>query len=298
MELRDIEIFLTLADELHFGRTAERLRLTPARVTQAVKKQERQIGALLFERSSRRVRLTPVGEQLRKDLWPLYAGLKESMQRAKMAAQGKTARLRIGLIPANVHDLRPYWAAFRTHHPYCELQLGYIPYVDPFRALRRGEIDILVTWLPVEEPDLTVGPLLFQDRRLLAVAADHELAGRSSISVEAVAHFQHSGHPTSLPDYWVDSFVPFHTPGGHLLERGPSATNNDEVFLLVSTGQIVNLMAAHMPRYFSRPDIAWVPVTDMPPLTFAPVWRPETENDLIRAFARVVTDLGPLPPHL
>ncbi|MEU4537290.1 LysR family transcriptional regulator [Streptosporangium sp. NPDC023825] len=56
MELRDIEIFLTLAEELHFGRTAVRLCLSPARVTQAIQKQERQVGAPLFERTNRMVR--------------------------------------------------------------------------------------------------------------------------------------------------------------------------------------------------------------------------------------------------
>ncbi|GAA3164734.1 LysR family transcriptional regulator [Nonomuraea salmonea] len=74
MELRDIEIFLTLAEELHFGRTAERLHVTPARVSQAVKKQERRIGAALFERSSRAVALTPIGRQLFADLAPAYRG--------------------------------------------------------------------------------------------------------------------------------------------------------------------------------------------------------------------------------
>jgi DNA-binding transcriptional LysR family regulator len=59
MELRDIEIFLALAEELHFGRTAERLHVSQARVSQAIKKQERRIGGTLFERSSRQVRLTP-----------------------------------------------------------------------------------------------------------------------------------------------------------------------------------------------------------------------------------------------
>ncbi|MFD0526058.1 LysR family transcriptional regulator [Kitasatospora arboriphila] len=61
MEFRDIEIFLVLAEELHFGRAAERLRVSQARVSQALKKQERRIGAVLFERTSRTVRLTDVG---------------------------------------------------------------------------------------------------------------------------------------------------------------------------------------------------------------------------------------------
>jgi DNA-binding transcriptional LysR family regulator len=214
-----------------------------------------------------------------------------------MAAQGKTARLRIGMIPVNTHDLRPYWATFRTHHPHCELQLRHASFVDPFGALRRGEVDILVSWLPVEEPDLTVGPTLFTDPRLLAVAADHELAGRSSVSVEDIAYFRHSG-ARPVPGYWEDNFVPFQTPRGYAIERGPLVTNMDELLSFVSTGETVNVLPAHSARYWFRPDITWLAITDMRPLTFGLVWRTEMENDLIRAFARVVADLGTLATRL
>jgi hypothetical protein len=72
VELRDIEIFLVLAEELHFGRTAERLHVSRARVSQAIKKQERRIGAPLFDRTSRTVTLTPIGQRLRDDLQQAY----------------------------------------------------------------------------------------------------------------------------------------------------------------------------------------------------------------------------------
>lgn len=84
VELRDIEIFLVLAEELHFGRTAQRLHISQARVSQAIKKQERRIGAELFARTSRTVRLTEVGRQFRDDLQPVYAGLHESLERARL----------------------------------------------------------------------------------------------------------------------------------------------------------------------------------------------------------------------
>ncbi|MEV0351714.1 LysR substrate-binding domain-containing protein [Nonomuraea sp. NPDC050680] len=106
--------------------------------------------------------------------------------------------------------------------------LRHASFVDPFAGLRSGEIDILVTWLPVEEPDLSVGPILFKDRRVLAVAADHELAPRASASVEDIAFHQHSG-ARRTPDYWEDSFIPFHTPRGRTIERGPLVTNMDEL---------------------------------------------------------------------
>lgn len=127
MELRDIEIFLTLAEELHFSRTADRLHVTPARVTQAIKKQERQIGAPLFDRSNRAVRLTPLGRQLRDDLWPMYTGLHVGMRRAELAAQGLTAVLRVGMIPYNAHDLRRHWETFRSEHPSGNCRSGTHP---------------------------------------------------------------------------------------------------------------------------------------------------------------------------
>ncbi|MEV0824328.1 hypothetical protein [Nonomuraea rubra] len=71
--------------------------------------------------------------------------------------------------------------------------------------------------------------------------------------------------------------------------------NAEEILTLTSTGQIVNLFPAHMTRYWNRPDIAYLPVRDLDALRYAMVWRTETENDLIRAFALVAADLGPLP---
>ncbi|AOR33365.1 LysR family transcriptional regulator [Streptomyces fodineus] len=293
MELRDIEIFLTLAEELHFARTAARLHVTPARVSQAIKKQERRIGAPLFDRSNRTVRLTPIGQQLRDDLWPMYTGLQEGMRRAKLAAQGVTAVLRVGLIPLNAHDLRHYWDTFRRNHPQCKLQIRNVPYVDPFAGLRRGDIDVLVAWLPVEEPDLAVGPVLFTEPRVLGVAVDHELTRHATASVEMLADFLHCDTP-SRPDYWADSYLPPHTPAGRRIERGHLARSAEEVLSLVTAGEAVNLLPHHVSRYWIRPDITYLPVQDMDRLASGLVWSAEAENDMIRALAQTVQELGPL----
>jgi DNA-binding transcriptional LysR family regulator len=91
VELRDIEIFLTLAEELHFGRAAERLHVSQARISQAVNQQERRLGGARFDRSNRRqIRLTPLGRQLRDDLQPIYAGLHDSLERARLEPKAST----------------------------------------------------------------------------------------------------------------------------------------------------------------------------------------------------------------
>jgi DNA-binding transcriptional LysR family regulator len=284
VELRDIEIFLALAEELHFGRTAQRLHVTQARVSQAIKQQERRIGGLLFDRSTRRtVHLTPLGTQLRDDLRPVYADLLDSVERARRAARGIAGTLRLG----------PFWETFRSQYPHWALQIRRASFVDPFAALRTGDLDALVAWLPVEEPDLTVGPILFSDPRILAVSADHELAGRSSVSVEMLADFR-NGIAPRVPGYWEDAYLPLQTPRGRTIERGPLVATPDELIHLVATGDIVQLFPIHVIDYWAMPDVRWLPVTDLPRLPYALVWRTEVETDAIRALASVLRGLGPL----
>ncbi len=79
MERYEIETFLTLAEELHFARSAARLHVTPGRVSQTIKTLERRVGGALFERDSRRVALTSVGRRLRDDRQPTYRQIQQAV---------------------------------------------------------------------------------------------------------------------------------------------------------------------------------------------------------------------------
>ncbi|MEU4360151.1 LysR family transcriptional regulator [Streptomyces virginiae] len=293
MELRDIEIFLTLAEELHFARAAARLQVSQARVSQAIAQQERRLGGMLFDRANRRqVRLTPLGRQLRDDLRPLYTGLCASLERARMTARGVAGVLRVGMLPFNLVELHHYWRTFRTRHPQWELQIRRAPYVDPFACLRDGTLDVMVGWLPVEEPDLTAGPVLFTDPRLLAVSKEDALTSRSSVTLETLADRPHA-MASLMPDYWEDRYLPFQTPRGRAIERRESITNSDDLIHLVGTGEIVHSFPAHVTRHWALTHIAWLPIRDMRPLSYALLWRTESGNEPIHALAEVVRDLGP-----
>jgi DNA-binding transcriptional LysR family regulator len=98
VERRDIEIFLMLGEELHFGRSAERLHVSVAMVSKAIKKLERAVGATLFDRSSRRVTLTPIGRRLYDDLRPAYQQILDGFERAVAAGRGVDGELRAGFI--------------------------------------------------------------------------------------------------------------------------------------------------------------------------------------------------------
>ena len=100
IELRELRVFLTLAEELHFGRAGDRLQIDRSPVSQVIATLETRIGGKLFERTSRRVRLTALGEQLRAGVAPVYEQLRREIALVQETATGATGTLRIGTYSA------------------------------------------------------------------------------------------------------------------------------------------------------------------------------------------------------
>ncbi|WP_433315039.1 LysR family substrate-binding domain-containing protein [Micromonospora sp. CA-269861] len=212
----------------------------------------------------------------------MYQGLCDGMERARLAARGKTGVLRIGSIAVNLHDFRHLFDAFAEDHPECEVQLRHVDFGDPFGRLRAGDIDIQIVWLPVREPDLSVGPVIYTESIVLAVGAGHRFASRESVSYEDLADETVMGG--ARPDYWREILVPLRTPSGRLIRIGPSVSNFQEMIPILATGEAVSPVHAQAARYYARPDIAYVPISDAPPARWGLIWRTGNETELIRSF--------------
>ncbi|WP_190394786.1 LysR family transcriptional regulator [Nocardiopsis deserti] len=274
VDLREIEAFLAVADELHFGRAADRLQISQPRTSQVVRTLERRIGAPLFVRSSRRVELTPLGEQLRGELEPAYEQLRAGISRAKASVRGVEGLLKVGFLGTAANELtQKILTTFRVRHPACEVAMTETHFADHLGPLRRGEVDILITRLPVEEPDLVVGPVLVREPRVLAVGADHPFAGREQVRMEDLARDKVFAVATSAPDYWWDFHVPPATPGGAVIERGAQVATFQELLALIASGQGISPVAESVARYYGRPDIVYIPLPDAPDTEVALVWR-------------------------
>ncbi|MFI6475210.1 LysR family transcriptional regulator [Streptomyces sp. NPDC050516] len=290
VELRDIEIFLTLAEELHFSRTAERLHVSPARVSQAIKKQERTIGAELFERTSRQVALTAVGRQLRADLEVGYRQIQQAIATASSAARGLTGVLKVGFSSAWCGNLVVRAAdRFRARHPGCEIEIVEMPLHDRFGALRAGDIDLQLTELPVDEPDIVNGPVIYRDQRALTVPAGHPLARRESVCLEDLASIPLITI-TGPPQYWLDAHLPHHTPAGRTISRGPATIAWQEALSLVAAGKGACPTSIRSARYYARPDLAYIPFLDAPPVEFGLSWPSTGESVTVRAFVGTLVE--------
>ncbi len=291
VELREIEIFLTLAEELHFGRTAERLHISTPRVSQTIAKQERRIGAPLFERTSRKVTLTPLGEQLRDDLQAGYRRILEGMESAANAARGGPDTLTLGVLGPMWQDLAPMTALFRTRHPHVEFRVREIRIDDPFGPLRSGDVDVALVALPVREPDLRVGPPAFTEPIVLVVGRTHELANRSSVGLADLGGYQILPSGLPIPDYWEESFSPL---ASSPRDTGAPAPTREEVLWTVTTGAAVAFACGQGIKYYDRGDAVYLPIDEGPTLSWGLVHRAEPVGRWVAEFARVATDLGPI----
>lgn len=293
MELRDIEIFLTLAEELHFGRTAERLHVTPTRVSQAIKKQERTIGALLFERTSRSVRLTPLGEQLRDELLIGYRQIRQAIGGVTASARGISGTIRVGFSGPWCGDLVVSAAdVFRDRYPGCGVQIVERPLADRFGPLRRREYDVQLCEFPgSQEPDIINGPIMFRHERALQLPAGHPLAAKETVSLEDYVDcpvIQIDG----LPDYWGAYHLPTRTPSGLPIPLGPIATSFQEVQSLIAAGKGCQPLSVQAAAYHSRPDTVIVPFDAAPPMEYGFTWLAEGEPAKTEAFVRAVFDVA------
>ncbi|MEU1484023.1 LysR family transcriptional regulator [Streptomyces sp. NPDC005752] len=302
MDQNELECFLVLTEELHFGRTATRLRLSRARVSQLIQKLERRVGAPLFTRTSRSVALTVLGGRLRDDLEPHYRGIESALARAVASARGIEGVLHVGFsTPLAGEMVMKATERLRSTHPELAVEVCEVPLSDPYGMLRRGDFDLQLTDFPVHEDDLTRGPTLLAEDRVLAVAAGHPLAGRDTVTLEDLAGVALLTIAGDIPAYWLEHQLPTRTPSGRPIEQGPAVTNFQEALMLVAGGGGALLAGAHVALYHGRPGISYVPVVGDRPLGYGLMWRSGGGNRAIELFGRtareIARDMAPADPR-
>src|SRR3954453_14521974 len=221
VELREIRVFLAVAEELHFGRAADRLALTPSRVSQTIRGLETQVGGRLFDRTSRSVRLTPLGEQFRCRIGPAFELLQRAFEETREIVTGVAGDLRLGMYtPVNGGPhLTEIITTFETRYPACHVVITDTSVRrDQFAWLRRDDVDLLAIRLPVLDPEVTIGPVLSREPRIIAVAAEHPLAASDAVDLDELADYPLSEVPT-LPIGLKETFLPARTAAGRPLRR-------------------------------------------------------------------------------
>jgi DNA-binding transcriptional LysR family regulator len=273
VDLRQIDCFLAVATDLHFGKAAERLSLAQSSVSEAIRSLEREVGGQLFVRTSRRVQLTQLGAKLRLGVEPAALVLRATLEDCRKAALGQANRLRIGFLGGGLYELTLPFVRHLKSKFHIDVEWVELSLLDQFDAVATGKVDAAFCRLPLSHDGLVQCAVLFEDKRKLVVPADHRLARRSLIGPEELAQ---ETIPTLPDDHqlgaWAATHFPDHTPSGRPIAKGPVVTTVRECLAVVESGEAVVIFNGRAEHYYSNPGIKYIEL-DVPPVETALVRR-------------------------
>lgn len=297
MEIREIEAFIVLAEELHFGRAAERLKVSPGRVSQLLAALEKRVGRRLVLRSSRTVELSLAGEQFLADARTGYQQLEQAIAVTRAAARRQAGVLRLGisvwLDPATGADLAE---AFEHRHPGWRAQSVIVRPADLFGPLLDGGVDVLMLPAPgvLSAPSGTeVSSVLARDERRLIVAADHPLAGHPVITAADLAGHKLAWPRDHLPDWRSAEYLP---PAWSGLcasdDRAARVSEPHDAFDLVVRRRLAFLSSTGMLDLFQGADVIRIPVPGLPPTYTVLACRAGPRDRLTAAFLAMAAEFA------
>lgn len=262
MELRHLRSFVAVAEELHFGRAAERLHISRPPLTQQIKALEQEVGITLLDRTSRSVRLTEGGrtflEHARRTLWEAD----RTIEAAQRAARGELGWLTLGFVNSAAYEVLPrILRIFHARHPDVRLDLRELPTEDQLRLVG-SELDIGIVRDPRLDDghELTVTPLV-HERLWAALATEHPLATATQVelaelAMEPFVMVSRAGTPSCY-----DHIVALCLGAGFSPQTAEEALQYPSMLGLVAAGYGVALVPA-CATLLQVAGVAYVPLTD------------------------------------
>jgi DNA-binding transcriptional LysR family regulator len=292
MDLRQLRYFVAVAEELHFSRASVRLNLAQSALSGQIRALEREIGGPLLIRSTRRVELTAAGEALLEDARAILAAADEAFARARALARGESGALVIGTLgPAPGGVFAPLLARFGSMHPDVRVEVRALDFTELIAGVRERRADIAFLYLPLDEADLELTPLL-SEPRVVVLPSTHRLANRATLSPADLDGEVFVKQPPPVPEEWCDFWM-LVDELGHRPPASPHMGSNLEEWLhLIGRGEGIDTAPAVIARYYSWPEVAFVPLVDAAPATLVLARRRDAHDRLVEDFVRLAQEIA------
>lgn len=285
MEIRQLTCFVAVAEERHFGRAAERLHMAQPALSLLIRQLEENLGARLLDRTTRRVDLTPAGQELldrgRRVLHDLEL-LEADVRREGDSSAGV---LRLGFAGAAAYDVVPELArAVREGLPGVTLSLrGELPSPALESGLRDGSLDAALLHPPVASPGIR-HRVVGREPLVVALPVDAPLTARPSVGVGALEGLPVVAHPPGSPLHRAAQEL--FLAAGLPLRIGQVAQDTASTLSLVAAGGGVALVPASV-RALQLRGVVYAELEGSPQIDLALAWRDEDRSARLRAFLDV-----------
>jgi DNA-binding transcriptional LysR family regulator len=186
MELRHLRYFATVAEELHFGRAAKRLKISQPPLSIQIRQLEQELCVTLFHRK-RNVELTPAGVEFLEYVKGALQQVEQGVRSAQRVHRGERGQLNVGFISSMAYTFIPHLlGAFRQRYPDVELVLNDLDTLTQFVALKEGRLNVGVVRAPVDEPGVA-SVIVLSEPLVVAMPTTHRLARARRVPLAELA---------------------------------------------------------------------------------------------------------------
>jgi DNA-binding transcriptional LysR family regulator len=188
MELRQLEAFVAVATELHFGRAAEQLGIGQPTLSDLIRRMERELGAPLLTRTTRKVALTGAGQELLGRAKVILDEVAAAAAAVRRTAKGETGTVRVAITPPVAPVLAPHLVgAANEYLPGVTLAVQRMWLPDLTRALAEGTVDVAITCARLPDSPGVVNTVFCSEPLLVGLRPDHHLAGTDAVALGDLA---------------------------------------------------------------------------------------------------------------
>lgn len=275
-----MQYFVAVAEELHFGRAAERLHIAQPSLSHQIRRLEQQLGVTLFDRTSRRVELTDAGRALLTEGRRL---LTHSSRTVSLVRSTSAETLTVGFYGSAANALLPALLyVFGEEHPNVEVLVREL-LLDRLDALLTGGVDVAFTRLLPGQAEVEL-EILSREPRMAALPLSHPLSNRTEVRFEDLRRESFITNPaleTSTPPMrWLGEQARHGLPG----RVATQAASVQEILTLVASRKGVCLVPLSVARHYPRADVAYVQVRDADPAVVSLAWPTGSTRPIVQAF--------------
>jgi DNA-binding transcriptional LysR family regulator len=259
MELRHLQYFLVLAQDLNFSRAARRLHIAQPSLSQQIRQLERELETELIDRSVRPLRLTNAGQVLLRNASSIVAEAEETAREVRRAGRGEVGRLRIGYSYGGLYDLvLALLRRVRAAWPNTNLVIVQLAQGEQVPALLTRRVDVVLGRL-TEPLTSEVEAMPLRDERLIAIlSAHHPLARASKVCLADLGCEPFVMFPRHLEPVVFDNYIQACVTAGFTPRIGHEVSDAQTQALAIAAGLGVGLTGEHLALRF--PDVVYVPV--------------------------------------
>ena len=289
MELRHIRYFIAVAEELHFGRAAEKLGIAQPPLSQQIKQLEDELGGKLFHRTSRKVELTDAGTAFLRRARAIINQSHEMLDTVRSIAKGESGKLTVGFNEVAIDSILPdVIMTIRRDYPDIDLSLREMRTVKQLDALRRYIIDAGVMQLFLQDLSGLRSSLLCREKYVVAMHRGHRLAAEKTVHLSTLRDENQIIFPAAIhPAFYEDLMQCFEKVGGRPRIIQEAATRHARLSL-VATGLGVAVVPESSINSASR-NITFRPIVgEMPKIEHFLVWRDEPESSKLLVFQKLL----------